>query len=447
MSNLDLLFVLQPENIMMVAEGDDTNIMLCDFGFAKHIIDLQGDRTLCGTPDYVAPEILMRQPYGASVDVWSAGIITYTLLGGYPPFYDDSDNHNKLFRKIIKGKFVFDAPFWDPVSAEAKDLIQQMLTLDPSKRPAAADLLHHPWVMDASNANEKGASEADLTGAVERLKRWKARRRLQGAMKTVRAITRLQNVTSSPEEEEEDEDEGSSDDQPHNTTNESYVTATATVTEPTTKEPEDEEVADDVDTLESSISSEPPPPAPPLQGAQVTAFVSPISAPRSPKKIPKKRYTGAASRMRRTSKSTEQPNEDSTTGVSHQEGSENNGELSGCAAVEERSVDASVIDSEEEEEEEEEGELKDDEGASNDDIDADVAFEDLVPLPAPKERRSLLSKLVGSGYPKLNAEQRQQQKIEAKERKKAEAARKKVGGGFICTFVGIFVFSCSLPFM
>jgi serine/threonine protein kinase len=442
--------VLQPENILMVSENDDTNIMLCDFGFAKHIIDLQGDRTLCGTPDYVAPEILMRQPYGASVDIWSAGIITYTLLGGYPPFYDDSDNHNKLFRKIIKGNFVFDAPFWDPVSAEAKDLIQQMLTLEPSKRPSAADLLHHPWVADASNPTKKGASEADLTGAVERLKKWQAKRRLQGAMKTVRAVTRLQNATHSPEEEgetEEEEEESETSVSPlKNTTTsisveespvkEESVPAKVEAPVSTTNEEPEEEVVDDVDTIESSVSSEPPPPAPPLQGAQVTAFVSPVSAPRSPKKIPKKRFLGVTSRVRRTSESIERPIDKGTGGI-QPERHEEEVKMSSGTDLEE-SVDASVHDSKDE------GELKEEEGASDDDVDSDIAFDDVIALPAPaqKERRSLLSKLVGTGYLKLTAEQRQQQKLESKERKKTEAARKKVHVPFMTVFVNTFAAYC-----
>ena len=88
-------------------------INLADFGFAKHVADLKGDRTLCGTPDYIAPELLQRLPYGPSVDVWSAGIVVYILLGGYPPFYEDDDK--KLFKAIVRGKFKFDSPFWDPI--------------------------------------------------------------------------------------------------------------------------------------------------------------------------------------------------------------------------------------------------------------------------------------------------------------------------------------------
>ena len=136
---------LKPENVLLRDAGDDTTIKLADFGFAKHVADLKGDRTLCGTPDYIAPELLRKQPYGPPVDIWSCGVIVYILLGGYPPFYDD--DNPRLFKKIMAGQFQFDAPFWDPISASAKDLISQMLTLDPAQRPSAKELLRHPWIV------------------------------------------------------------------------------------------------------------------------------------------------------------------------------------------------------------------------------------------------------------------------------------------------------------
>jgi|AntAceMinimDraft_5_1070358.scaffolds.fasta_scaffold214282_1 serine/threonine protein kinase len=125
----------------------------------------------------------MLAPFFWQVDVWACGVVVYILLGGYPPFYDDDDA--KLFQKIVKGQFAFDAPFWNPVSASAKDLIRQMLTVDPTARPTAAALLHHPWVTGkAATAGGGGgrggeAATGDLTGAIEQLKRWTAKRRLK----------------------------------------------------------------------------------------------------------------------------------------------------------------------------------------------------------------------------------------------------------------------------
>jgi len=109
------------------------------------------------------------------VDVWSCGVVVYILLGGYPPFYHDNDA--VLFKKIVSGDFEFHAPFWDPVSAAGKDLIRQMLTLNPQERPTAAALLQHPWVTGQAKGQCKASG--DLTGAIEQLKRWTAKRRLK----------------------------------------------------------------------------------------------------------------------------------------------------------------------------------------------------------------------------------------------------------------------------
>jgi calcium/calmodulin-dependent protein kinase I len=128
---------LKPENLLLTSKDDDASIKLADFGFAKKLeIDGDGLVTACGTPGYVAPEILEGKAYGKTVDIWSIGVITYILLCGYPPFHDD--NHNALFKKIKKGKFQFDSPYWDHVSDDAKDLISQMLVVDPAQRYALA---------------------------------------------------------------------------------------------------------------------------------------------------------------------------------------------------------------------------------------------------------------------------------------------------------------------
>ena len=94
--------------------SNDADMKICDFGFAKKISDLQPDETACGTPGYVAPEILRGDPYGSEVDVWSIGVICYVLLAGYPPFYDA--NNVELFKKIMAGRYEFDRPWWDTVS-------------------------------------------------------------------------------------------------------------------------------------------------------------------------------------------------------------------------------------------------------------------------------------------------------------------------------------------
>ncbi|RHZ30736.1 hypothetical protein DYB37_003897 [Aphanomyces astaci] len=124
---------LKPENLLLTSKMDDASIKLADFGFAKRVdMHDEGLKTACGTPGYVAPEILESRPYGKSVDIWSIGVITYILLCGYPPFHDD--NHHALFRKIKQGQFEFDAPYWDAISDDAKHFIGQMLVVDNKLR-------------------------------------------------------------------------------------------------------------------------------------------------------------------------------------------------------------------------------------------------------------------------------------------------------------------------
>ena len=172
---------LKPENLLLTSRSDDASIKLADFGFAKKIeFDGEGLSTACGTPGYVAPEILQGKTYGRSVDVWSIGVITYILLCGYPPFHDD--NHNALFRKIKKGKYQFDSPYWDHISESAKDLITKMLVVDPEKRSTAAELLQHQWVV------EKDVATVQLTSALEELRRFNARRKFKAAVNTVCCI-------------------------------------------------------------------------------------------------------------------------------------------------------------------------------------------------------------------------------------------------------------------
>ncbi|VDO50842.1 unnamed protein product [Haemonchus placei] len=108
---------LKPENLLYYNQDEDSKIMVSDFGLSK-TEDSGVMATACGTPGYVAPEVLQQKPYGKAVDVWSIGVIAYILLCGYPPFYDESDAN--LFAQIIKGEYEFDAPYWDQISDSGK---------------------------------------------------------------------------------------------------------------------------------------------------------------------------------------------------------------------------------------------------------------------------------------------------------------------------------------
>jgi calcium/calmodulin-dependent protein kinase I len=139
---------LKPENLLLSSLDDDAHVKLADFGFAIQSEGHMSLKTQCGTPGYVAPEILSTQPYGKAVDMWSIGVITYILLGGYPPFHDD--NQKVLFQKIKNAEYEFHPEYWDAVSHEAKDLISRLLKVNPLERYTSEEALNHSWVLSTS---------------------------------------------------------------------------------------------------------------------------------------------------------------------------------------------------------------------------------------------------------------------------------------------------------
>jgi len=137
---------LKPENLLVEGEEEDSKVKIADFGFAKSFGGDTGEKlmTSCGSPGYVAPEILTAESYDKSVDMWSVGVILYILLSGYPPFYADSAP--ALFKKIMDVKYDFDDSVWDDISDTAKDLIRNLLVKDPAKRFTARQCLTHAWI-------------------------------------------------------------------------------------------------------------------------------------------------------------------------------------------------------------------------------------------------------------------------------------------------------------
>uniref|UniRef100_A0A8C9YCL9 Calcium/calmodulin dependent protein kinase I n=1 Tax=Sander lucioperca TaxID=283035 RepID=A0A8C9YCL9_SANLU len=135
---------LKPENLLYYSLDEDSKIMISDFGLSK--IEGSGSvmSTACGTPGYVAPEVLAQKPYSKAVDCWSIGVISYILLCGYPPFYDENDA--KLFEQILKAEYEFDSPYWDDISDSAKDFICHLMEKDPLKRYTCEQALQHPWI-------------------------------------------------------------------------------------------------------------------------------------------------------------------------------------------------------------------------------------------------------------------------------------------------------------
>ncbi|XP_038617649.1 serine/threonine-protein kinase DCLK1 isoform X1 [Tachyglossus aculeatus] len=138
---------IKPENLLVYEHQDGSkSLKLGDFGLAT-IVD--GPLyTVCGTPTYVAPEIIAETGYGLKVDIWAAGVITYILLCGFPPFRGSGDDQEVLFDQILMGQMDFPSPYWDNVSDSAKELITMMLLVDVDQRFSALQVLEHPWVND-----------------------------------------------------------------------------------------------------------------------------------------------------------------------------------------------------------------------------------------------------------------------------------------------------------
>lgn len=134
---------LKPENLLYQDETETSKLMISDFGLSK-MEGTDSMATACGTPGYVAPEVLKGVNYGKEVDCWSIGVIAYILLCGYPPFYDENDA--TLFAQIMRGEYEFDSPYWDEISESAKDFVKKLMTVDPEKRFTCPDGLKHPWI-------------------------------------------------------------------------------------------------------------------------------------------------------------------------------------------------------------------------------------------------------------------------------------------------------------
>lgn len=137
---------LKPENLLYTNSEDNSLIKVSDFGLAKFLIPKTQEKlfTACGTPSYVAPEIISSLGYDSKVDCWSLGVILFVMLCGYPPFY--ADDNNELFSLIKGSKYEFSAPDWDEVSEQAKDLIRKLLVIDPKQRLNPDEILKHPWL-------------------------------------------------------------------------------------------------------------------------------------------------------------------------------------------------------------------------------------------------------------------------------------------------------------
>lgn len=147
---------LKPENLLYYHPGNDSKIMITDFGFSSAFqnSDSATMDTICGTPEYIAPEILKRQPYTNAVDMWAIGVITHILLSGEMPFSDE--NRTRMYHAILKAKYSYISEAWKDVSEQAKNFIDKLLVVDPCKRMTAEQALRDPWIaLSVASSNLK----------------------------------------------------------------------------------------------------------------------------------------------------------------------------------------------------------------------------------------------------------------------------------------------------
>ncbi|WPH00878.1 Hypothetical protein R9X50_00370900 [Acrodontium crateriforme] len=142
-----------------VGSGGIGKIKIADFGLSKVIWDSQ-TMTPCGTVGYTAPEIVKDERYSKSVDMWALGCVLYTLLCGFPPFYDESIQ--VLTEKVARGQYTFLSPWWDDISKSAQDLVSHLLTVDPDKRYDITQFLNHPWIRQSNEPTNAAADAPPL---------------------------------------------------------------------------------------------------------------------------------------------------------------------------------------------------------------------------------------------------------------------------------------------
>lgn len=172
---------LKPENLLFKDKSEESPLMVTDFGLSKFTEPSSLLNTSCGTPGYVAPEIISRRGHGIAVDLWSIGVITYVLLCGYQPFY--GDDQAQLFKAILDADFVFDEEYWSEISGDAKDFIKKLLVVNPAERMTCDQALQHKWLTNATN-----------TSVLENVKKFNAKKTFKKAVQAVTAANQLKSL-------------------------------------------------------------------------------------------------------------------------------------------------------------------------------------------------------------------------------------------------------------
>ncbi|KAF2151706.1 putative calcium/calmodulin-dependent protein kinase [Myriangium duriaei CBS 260.36] len=187
---------LKPENLLYLTKAEDSSLVLADFGIAKHLDSPEGVlKTMAGSFGYAAPEIMLKQGHGKPVDMWSMGVITYTLLCGYSPFR--SENMADLIEETRHGRVIFHERYWKDVSKEAKEFILTMLQPDAKNRSTATKALQHPWIAG------KVATDHNL---IPEIKAYMAKARLRRGIEMVKLANRIESLKMQEDDEQESSD-------------------------------------------------------------------------------------------------------------------------------------------------------------------------------------------------------------------------------------------------
>jgi len=176
---------MKPKNLLLMSDDDDVQMKLADFGFATRVYSPSSLTKQCGTPFFVAPEVLMRSPYDQQSDMWSCGVIIFLLLGGDLPFMGRSQK--ELFRNIVMGQYEFEEDGWAHVSDEAKELVKKLLVTDPAHRLTSREAMASTWMRQRGNMLAKN----NLQYTSQRLKGFNARMKLRASMITVRSTVSM----------------------------------------------------------------------------------------------------------------------------------------------------------------------------------------------------------------------------------------------------------------
>ncbi|XP_072301021.1 peripheral plasma membrane protein CASK isoform X13 [Eucyclogobius newberryi] len=186
---------VKPHCVLLASKENSAPVKLGGFGVAIQLGEsglVAGGRV--GTPHFMAPEVVKREPYGKPVDVWGCGVILFILLSGCLPFYGTKD---RLFEAICKGKYKMNPRQWAQISESAKDLVRRMLMLDPAERITVYEALNHPWLKE----RDRYAYKIHLPETVEQLRKFNARRKLQGAVLAAVSSHKFNSFYGDPPEE------------------------------------------------------------------------------------------------------------------------------------------------------------------------------------------------------------------------------------------------------